>query len=265
MGTYYGSSIPTGTGSTAQRTHLVDDLLTPRLFAFRQIHIHDEEPVKLLPDNVTLKLTFGNLCQAAPLEIIKSGKRCSNVDIATVDYPNGQFTFNVPMEIGPDGIPLDTVSASYVWDYFPQPVLEGLLLQAMAIVNTQAYGATTYYTLEGMPTPWEGVVTDLAYAGALDRLLMDYNLWRGRMVFSIGPEQVESGSDNIPSQLQILKSAAEERANKVMANEKFKCGEYVAHPSRYYYEGVRGMAVSGAHGIPFAGGPLNGFINTKII
>ena len=274
MANFPGTSIAIGQGTTPQRIYMIDNLLTPRLLAFRQIHIWNEEPVRLLSDNVTLKLTFGNILQTkAALELTKSGKRLTGVDIQSIDYDAGEIILNpvvsgnviVPaIQIGPDGNALDVVSATYIWDYFPVPVLEGLLLQGISTVNTAAHGASTYYTLENCPVPWYGVICDLAYAFAMERLLSDYNLWKYRLVMAIGPEQIESGSDNIPSQLQVLKNSAEERAMKTIENPKFKCGEIVAGPTKYYWEGIGGGSISGAHGIPFLGGHLNGFVQTRM-
>ena len=188
-----------------------------------------------------------------------------------VNYTNGSFTFNPvppatvsPVQFGADGRPLDVISANYWFDYFPVPVLEGLMDNAINAINTAAKGAVTYYTIEDAPIPWYGVISDMTFVLALERVLTDYSLWRYKLLFAIGPEQVESGSDNVASQLQTMKDRVEERVNRTLDNEKFKCGEIVAGPTRFYYDAVRGVTISGAHGQPFVGGPLNGFIPNRI-
>jgi hypothetical protein len=131
-----------------------------------------------------------------------------------------------------------------------------------------AVGPPTFYTIDGSPTNWEGVITDLAYAMAIERLLLDYDLWRYRLVFAVGPNEMEGGSGaDIASQLTTLNQNAEERAAAAMANEKFKVGNYLSPPTRFYYAAVRGMggAISGGHGQAFIGGKLNGWKPNKYI
>ena len=56
-GVFPGTFIPTGQGSSPAYTHLVDNLMTPRLMSFRMIHIYDE-PCELNPD-FAWQSTFG--------------------------------------------------------------------------------------------------------------------------------------------------------------------------------------------------------------
>ena len=69
---------------------------------------------------------------------------------------------------------------------------------------------------------------------------------------------------NIMSQLETLKSNAEERANNAMQNEKFKTGNYLSPPTSIYYDSIRGAGGSyGPHGIPFLTGRLRGWKPNK--
>lgn len=265
-GTYPGSYIPVGAASTAKFSHFIDDLLTPRLMAFRQIFIHDE-PAMLQPDRLFWKVTFGKWLQDAPLLVRKNGILMVPSGVTNIDYVDGKLQAN-PVDLGADTRPRDTVEISYVFDYFGTAVQEGFLTAAVSIVNMTAVGPPTSYTIADAPTNWEGVITDLAYAMAIERLLLDYDLWRYRLVFAIGPNELEGGSGaDISGQLTTLKQNAEERANTAMQNEKFKTGNYLSPPTRYYYAAIRGLGggIAGAHGIPFVGGKLNGWKPCKIL
>ena len=266
MSVFPSTYIPTGVASTANFNHLIDVLMTPRLMAFRQIFIHDE-PATLAPDKVTWRCTFGNWQPTAPLIVRKNGVVLGS-GVTDIDNSYGTFKAN-PVDIGADSKPRDTVEVNYVFDYFPTPLLEGLYTAAISIVNMTAVGPPTYYTIDHMPVPWEGVVTDLAFAMCMEKLLLDYDLWRYRLVFAIGPGDVNggegTGGGDIANQLTTLKQNAEERANKAMDNEKFKTGNYLAPPTRFYYESIRGLGGGGTHGIPFVGGKLNGWRPTKWI
>jgi hypothetical protein len=122
----------------------------------------------------------------------------------------------------------------------------------------------TTYTIESAPVGWYGVITDLAFAQCMEKLLLDYDLWRYRLLFAIGPNEIESGGGDIAGQIETLKTNAEERANRTMENPKFKCGNFLSYPTVYYYDGIRGLGGSmGAHGIPFLSGRLRGWKPTQ--
>lgn len=265
MSVFPGTYIPIGQGSTPAYTHFIDALLTPRIASFRMIHIYDE-PSRLMPDKITWGTTFGNWLPTAPLIIRKNEAIVTPAAITTIDYVNGSYQAN-PIDIGLDGRPRDTLEATYIFDYFPPAVLQGLLESAVSIVNMTAVGPPTSYTIDTAPTAWEGVITDLAFAMCMEKLLLDYDLWRYRLVFAISPADLESGGGgDVAGQLTTLKQNAEERAGAAMQNEKFKTGNYLSPPTRFYYAAIRGLGgMSGAHGVPFLGGKLNGWKPTKYL
>jgi hypothetical protein len=265
MSSFPGTYIPTGVSSTPAFNVLVDTLLTPRLMAFRQIHIHDEQ-ADLSPDRLTWQQTFGGWLTAAPLIVRKNGVVLMPAQVTTIDYVHGTFRAD-PVDLGADQKPRDVVETTYQFDYFPTAIQEGLLTAAVSIVNMTAVGPPTYYTIDTMPSNWYGVVTDLAFAMCMEKLLLDYDLWRYRLLFAIGPGELETGGGDIASQLTTLKQNSEERANTAMQNPKFKTGNYLAPPTLYYYQAIRGLggAISGPHGVPFLGGKLQGWKPTKIL
>lgn len=263
MSVFPGTFIPTGVGSTAKFSHLVDDLLTPRLMSFRMIHIADEQ-CELKPDRVTWKTTFGNWLQGENIVIRKGGMM---LDMATqvtdISYVYGTFKAGTP-DLDGQRVSRDLLEATYVFDYFPQSVLEGFITAAVSIVNMTGTGSPTSYTVDSAPVNWEGVIVDLAFAMAVEKLLLDYDLWRYRLVFAIGPNEVEGGGADIVNQLQILKQNAEERANKAMDNPKFKSGNYLSPPTTLYFSSIRGFGAStGAHGVPFITGRLRGWKSNR--
>ena len=265
MSVFPGTYIPIGVGASASYIHFIDDLLTPRLMSFRMIHIFDE-PSRLMPDRISWGTNFGNWLPTAPLFIRKNEVVQPPAAITSIDYVNGTYQAN-PIDIGLDQRARDQLEATYIFDYFPPPILHGLLEAAVSIVNMTAQGPPTYYTIDSAPTPWEGVITDIAFAMCMEKLLLDYDLWRYRLVFAISPADLESGGGgDVASQLTTLKQNAEQRASSAMENPKFKTGNYLAPPTRFYFEGIRGIGGGrGAHGIPFIGGKLHGWKPTKYI
>ena len=264
MSVFPSTFIPTNVGSSPAFSSIVDNLMTPRLMAFRMIHIADE-PCELMPDRLTWRVTYGNWLVGANIVIRKGGMM---LDMATqvtnINYVNGTFQVGVP-DLDGQRVSRDTLEATYVWDYFPQPVLEGFLTAAVSIINMTAVGPPTNYTIDTAPSNWAGVIVDVAYAMAMERLLLDYDLWRGRMVFAIGPNEVENGGGDIVGQLTTLKQNAEQRAEKAMDNPKFKVGNYLAPPTGIYFASIRGFGGSeGSHGVPFITGRLRGWKSNRI-
>jgi len=234
-----GTYIPKAAGTSTKYNHLIDDLLTPRILTFRQISINDE-PAALQTDGTTWKSTYGNWLAAFPFRFRKNGVPFPNASVANISYTYGTFEAN-PVDMGADNRPRDWVEVTYEFDYFPAPVLQGLLDMAVSVVNTGAFGPPTNYAIATMPEWWEGVVVDIAFALAMERLLLDYELWRYRLIYAIGPNEVYNGGGDIAAQIETLKRNAEERAARTLDNEKFKTGNYLARPTVFYYESVRGL------------------------
>lgn len=264
MAVYPGTYIPTGLGSTERLTHYVDDLLTPRLLSFREIRINDE-PASIATDGITWKTVFGNWLSDAPIVVRKNGRILPDSELSNIDYEHGAFQCG-EVDLDATRVPRDTVECSYMFDYFPQPVLEGMLKASVSTVNTSAFGPPTDYTVENCPQAWEGVLVDLAFAMCMERLLLDYDLWRYRLVFAISPNELYDGSGggDIAGQIETLKQNAEERAYKTLENEKFKVGNQITAPTMFYYASIRGRTYSGVHGVPFIGGRLRGWKPNRI-
>jgi hypothetical protein len=254
-----GTYVPTGLASSAKFNHLIDDLMTPRLMSFRQICIHDE-PASLSPnDNLTWGVTWGNWCTAAPIRVRKNEVLIADASVTNVNYTAGTFRAG-PVTVDASGRPRTTIEVGYWFDYFPVAILEGFYTAAVSIINMTAFGPPTSYTVDTAPTNWEGVMTDLAFAMCMEKLLLDYDLWRYRLLFAIGPNEIEGGGGDIAGQLETLKSNAEQRAEKAMDNEKFKTGNYLSPPTQFYFQGISGIGGSrGLHGIPFSTGKLHGW------
>jgi len=259
MATYPGTYIPLGLGSSARASQFIDEYLTPKLLRFRQIESNDEQ-LTLDYDRETWRCAWGNILEMAPFKIIRAGERMMP-DNYEVGYEYGTVTFkdlNAQNQIvagnqvinmsGPDGSPVIDVMGSYVFDYFPAPVLEGLTVNAINVVNTAGQEASpTQYTLENCPKYWDGVIVDLAFAMCIERLLLDYDLWKGRLVFAIGADAILEGQGgDITSQLTTLKQNAEDRAYKTLDNPKFKAGGYyTSAPTVNYWKAINSPGSSG--------------------
>lgn len=270
MPTFPGTAIPTGEGSCDRMNHLVDDLMTPRLLPFRQICFFDI-PMRLCPDKETWRAPFGQWLEGGSFcnEINFNGCTIETTDPDITDYDADAGTLKITgTEVGADGRPRDVVEATFMFDYFPIEILEGFFNSAIEVINAGAYGPPTDYKICGSAPPnyWDGVMVDLAFAMAMERLLLDYTLWKYRLVFAVGPNDVyEGGGGDVVSNFETLKTNAEERAYRALDNEKFKIGgNYLSPPTAYYFDAIRGFGgSSGAHGIPFSTGRLRGWRPNK--
>ena len=253
-------------------------MLTPRLTGFRQISVSDE-PLSLDYDRKTWLFTWGNILPDAPLRV-QRGKERMLPDSYDVDHKLGKLLFK---DVGDDGIihaaggdypvvdfdgaPLFEVTASYTFDYFPSEILASLITSALNVVNTAGpESSPSAYTVDTMPSYWEGVVADLAFAMCMERLLLDYDLWKGRLIFAIGADSVLEGQGgDIVSQLTTLRSGAEDRAYKTIENPWFKTGgRLIAQPTSHYWRSVLSPGSSSA-GDTFMGGVMRGWRPNRLL
>lgn len=229
MAVFPGSYVQTNMLSSQRANHIIDNILTPGLLSFRQITIYDEQSV-LLNDNRTWKNTFNNWNQTFNSIFRYNGRK---IDIPNnVNYKMGTFQLNDLVNMG------DNVYLTYNFDYFPAEIIYGFMLQVVDTINTAAYGTPTSYGFENCPLNWNGVIADLTFARCMEKLILDYDLWSGKVVFALGYMDDASGGD-IVGQLETLKRNAEDRAYKTLENEKFKNPNYLARPTDIYYNSVR--------------------------
>jgi hypothetical protein len=257
--TYFeGTSIPTGVLDNANANRIVDEYLTPNLLMFRQIEVHDEQLIAL-PDRETWKAVWGNILQNETVSIVRAGK-VLNEDEYYVDYKAGKLTFldqtedyKIPLGTttvdiySGDGTPAIDVTMSYKFDYFPSEVLYSMVKQSLTVVNSLGNNnSPTSYTIKNMPSYYDGPVTDLAYAKCMEKLLLDFDLWKSRLIFAVGPDSLlEGNGGDIVGQLQTLKRNAEERAYKVLDNPRFKSGYVTTTPTDAYWRAVRSVGITG--------------------
>ncbi len=255
---YSGTSIPIGTLADPIANRIVDEYLTPNLFMFRQIPVHDEALVAL-SDKETWKTVWGNILVNEEVTIIRAGKVLTP-DEFVLDNKTGKLYFTdqtadwkIPLGTTQveiycaDGTSAIDVVASYTFDYFPADILLSMVKQGLNVVNSAGNNTSpTAYTMKNMPSYFEAPVTDLAFAKCMERLLLDYDLWKSRLIFAIGPDSfLEGQGGDIVGQLQTLKKNAEERAYKVLDNPRFKTGYHIAAPTMNYWRAIRGVGVTG--------------------
>ncbi len=254
MATFPGTYIKTSNHTNSRINDIIDNLLTPKLMTFRQISIYDESGVRVSGN--TWKLTYQSWNDAFNVLVKYNGQL---VTPASIDYIMGTVTINNSYVDG------DNVYVTYNIDWFPAIVLSGFIHQSVDIINNSGQAsAPTQYTIDSAPSNWDGVIADLVFAMCMEKLILDYDLWFGRLIFAIGANGMDDGNSDIVGQLETLKSNAEERANTALNNEKFKFGNALSVPTQIYYNAVRGMGAGsrGAHGIAGTG-RLRGYRPSK--
>ena len=230
---------------------VIDKLLTPSIVQFRQIRIYNERAVRL--DDYHYKVTYQNMLNDTIQVFMNGSKIPLDVSEYTVDLQYSIFKFNFATTTR------DSFEIIYSFDYFPSHVLYGFLERAVSELNVGPVGTPTSYTFETAPQFYNGLIANYAYVFCLDKLILDYNLWRGRLVFALPPQALADGSGDIISQLQSLRSNAWQRISIALNNAKLKAPQYLAHPTALYYQGISPLGrYSGASGKGFNGGKLRG-------
>lgn len=258
MAYFPGTYIPTDASSTARANYIIDNMLLPRIMNYRQLRIFDEKP-NLLDDNATWKCTYSSWTDA-PILVVKNGLRLPSSGYTSLDRVYGTFKTGT-LKRG------DDVRVSYEFDYFPVKVLEGILAMAVSIINTSAVGNPTEYTLSNAPTSWDGLIADLALAQCMERLIIDFTLWKGRLIFAIGNDLLTGGGGDITSALETIKTNAENRANKALDNPQLKSPNMVAPPTVYYYQSliIGGSSRQGKNTSPTQYGKMHGMTINKYL
>ncbi len=257
MATIPGTYVKTGMGSSERINAILDIMLAPNIIAFRQIDIHHEQGERI--DNKTFKFSYQNWNEDFKTKVfLNNNPEPTPSTDYTIDHVMGQIIFNDDTTN-----PGDFVLCTYNFDYFSTYFLEGFIIKAVDVTNTAGVGSATTFNIDDAPVNWDGVITDLVLAMCMERLILDYDLWKGRLIFAISPGGLIDGSDSIVSQLETIKHNAEDRAYKSIDNEKFKNPDTLAGPTTYYYQALRSMSNRrGAHGIDFHG-KMRGFQANK--
>lgn len=230
---------------------LINVMIFPTLAEFEQIIINYETGT-VIGDN-TVRFTYSNWNEDYPVEIYLNGsQRALNSDMFTVDYSMGKVHLNFELAPG------DNVLATYCFNYFPQHILEGFIHRSIITANTAGVGATNTYTIDTVPSEWLGIIADLVVSMCMEKLILEYDLWKGRLIFAISNNGIYDGSDNIVAQLETVKHNAEERAYKSLENPKFRSPNRLAGPTEHYYEALLvGSAARYKNG-SMSYGPLRG-------
>lgn len=236
---FSGSVVPLEAHANSRVNSIIDNLITPRLLEFRQVTIYDERAV-LMPDNLTWNLTYRNWNSGFTSQVRKNSGLLTSGQY-TINNTAGSLTLSGAVATLSAG---DNVSVTYNFDYFPVAILAGFIFHSIDYINGAAFGSPSTYAIADAPTYWDAPITDLSVAQAMEKLMLDYDLWKGRLIFAI--PNIEEGGD-ILQVLEAIKSNAEERAYKILDNERFKHGNYLSPPTQNYYHAVRGMGRGGAH------------------
>lgn len=230
---------------------LVDVYVHPTIAEFRQIVIHYETGTPYSPTGI--RFTYQNWNKAYPVELhLNGGEIPLSSDLYSVDHQFGRIETSFGLEQG------DNAMATYCFNYFPQHVLDGFVRRAIVTANTAGSGSITDYTVDTIPDSWLGIVADLTISMCMEKLILEYDLWKGRLVFAISNNGIYDGSDNIVSQLELVKRNSEERAYKSIDNPKLRAPNVLATPTDRYYEALLAGSSARYKNGSVSYGPLRG-------
>jgi hypothetical protein len=259
MATIQGTYVQTGLGSTDRINAIVDVMLASSLVEFRQIVIYHERGTKIGQN--AWRFSYQNWNPDYPYQVyLNNSPTALDSSLYSIDYTMGIINLTGTFTEG------DNIQCTYCFDYFPIYVFEGFLVKAVDVINMGAHGPVTSYDLSNAPSNWDGVIADLVFAMCMEKLILDYDLWKGRLIFAIGPQALADGGGDILGALETLKQNAEDRAYRSMDNEMFKTSPHLAKPTKYYYESllVGSSSRNSAHGIENSG-KLRGWKITKYL
>lgn len=227
---------------------IIDNMINPHIIEFRQINISHEPGIKVSFNE--WKFAYSNWNKEFRIQVYLNNDNTPLDDsLYNVNHERGEITIN-------DADKNDNIIASYSFDYFGTAVLEGFVHKAVSYINVGATGPLTDYTINDSPRNWQGVIADMALSYLMEKLIAEYDLWKGKLIFAISPQGLIDGNDNVVGQLETIRSSAWERVSMALGNERFKMNEYTAPPSATYYQAILfggGNTRSKQHNIPSMG------------
>jgi len=228
-----GTYIPTANTGSARKNSIMDSMLSFRLERFRQLKVHDEQ-INWAPNS--LQSIWYPWLAAAPVEAVRNslrvGVEAAGGSLVVVNAEYGKFDVAPVLDRG------ETLYITYMFDYFPDPILSALIDISVDVLNSADPG--TNYSLESAPAKWDGAIAEQAYIMALEKLILDDLLWRTRLIFA--------DPDSVVSQLEASLSISTNRLNEIVL-PALKKEPYVSAPTWVYYDAIRmGGGHSSYHG-----------------
>lgn len=230
MPTIPGTHVRTGQSESQRVNCIVDKLVDPTILEFRQIVIYHEAGTRV--SQGVWKFSYQNWNDTFGLQVFMDNNPVQmDQSMFSTDYQFGVITV-------PGATDQDSILCTYCFDYFNPYVMEGFVEKAIGYINVAAIGPLTYFGLNDSPINWDSIIAELVIVYCMEKLIADYDLWKGKLVFAIAPQSLVDGSDNIISQLESIRSAAWERASKALENDMLKKNEYTAPPTNTYYQAI---------------------------
>lgn len=258
METISGTYIEKISSGNDKLDKLVNDLLPPWLEEYEQIMINYE--VGTVVNSRTVRFTYQNWNEAFPVEVFLNNSRNTlDPSTYTVDHEMGKITFNFDLEIG------DQVMVTYSFNYFPFRVLNGFIESCLSILNTAGEGPITEYTVSSLPDTHLGVLANLVVSKCMEKLILEYDLWKGRLIFAISNNGIYDGSDSIVGQLETVKRNVEDQAYKTLDNTKFRVPNRLAKPTAHYWEALLAGSSARYKNGTTSYGPLRGAKFNKLM
>lgn len=215
--------------------YIINTLMSSLLIEYMQLKVYYETGTRVQQgvSSNTYKFHYQHWNTAYQPEVFLNGGQVAlNPENYEVDYQNGRIKMNFDLQIG------DSVQVNYSFNYFPAFILQGYIHRALGTVNTAGQSTITEYTLQDAPTYYDPIIADLALAQCFEKLLLDYDIWKGRLIFAISSQNLYGGSDNITSQLQTLKRNCQDRAYRSLDNPTFRAKYMLKKPTRAYYRAL---------------------------
>lgn len=230
---------------------IINVMTLPTLEMFEQLTINYEQGTVVSPRE--LRFTYGNWNSAFTPEVfLNNSPMPISGELYEIDYEMGRMRTTFELQPG------DAVQVTYCFNYFPPRVLEGFIKRALIVVNTSGEGKPTTYTIDDVPNHYLGVIADLVVEMAMEKLLLEYDLWKGRLIYAISANNLYDGSGDIASQLEALKNSAHERAETSLQNAQLKNPNHLSGPTAHYFEALLAGSSARYKNGNYSYGPLRG-------
>lgn len=239
--TLSGTFVYANQASTDRANYIIDEYLFNPLISFRQITIYNE--ILQLGSDDKWRATYSNWNSAFPV-VVRVNGRIKPLSQVTIDYVNGTIAYT-GQDIN------DDVRVTYNFAYFSATQLESSIHRAIDYINAGPVGPPSRYDIVTAPNYWDSLIADLVVVYCMERLIADFSMWRGRLIYALGSDALQGGGTDAITQLETVKSNTEERLNSSLQNVFLKSPPYCSPATNFYFQSLWGL--SGSMRAPHAG------------
>lgn len=160
---------------TDAHQNIINNFILPSLGFVQKIPLHNEVGV-VDKDRRTIRFIYTNWLTTMPIIIRKNRATIlTETTDYTVDALDGEILLTQDLAAG------DEIEADYYFQYFLNQEIVDLLELTLRDLNSRK--PATAFIMSNAPLEWDGALVTGTMMKLIERLLLDFNLWRPHLIW----------------------------------------------------------------------------------